>query len=220
MIFEGFSPACFEFLMQIAFHNEKAYFEARRDEFERLVKQPMRALEEGLQPFVLKLDDRLRVGPMAISRIYRDTRFSKDKSPLRDHIWIDYRPPKVRTSEFPSIYTCITPVSYSTGFGMYAPNPTIMQPFREKIIANPAGFLKIIESKKLKKRFALGGEFFAKKRYEHEDPKIEAWLNRKSFHYTIESDDIQRTMRPEYLQEVLDDFKTLSPLYCFVHGLS
>ena len=219
MSFTGFSPQSFEFLLQIAFHNEKSYFEAHRSEYEKLVKEPFKALEMALQPYILALDERLRVGPMAISRIYRDTRFSKDKSPLRDHVWIDYKPPKTRTSEFPGMYTCITPVNYSTGFGMYGPNPAIMEPLRQKILANPAGFVKIVENRRLKKRFTIGGESYKKKRFEHEDKRVEAWLNRKSFYYEYVSSDIERAMKPEFVDEVIGDFKLFEPLYRFVHNL-
>lgn len=219
MAFEGFSHHTYQFLLQLAFHNEKSYFEARRDAFERDVKNPLCALEEELRPFVLNLDGRLRTGPMAISRIYRDTRFSKDKSPLRDHMWIGYKPPKCRTSEFFGLYFAITPVSYEYGMGMYSPMPALMERLREKMLAAPAAFLTLANQKKLNKHFAVRKQSFARPRFQHEDKAIEAWLNVRAFDYLFQSDQLENTMRHDLVDEIREGFSILEPMYRYVHDL-
>ena len=80
--FAGFEPGAIQFLLDLAANNDRAWFQPRKSEFERLLKEPMESL-------VADLSDRFRSRgiPMeadprrAVFRIYRDTRFSKDKSP-------------------------------------------------------------------------------------------------------------------------------------------
>lgn len=80
--FTGFHPDAAQFLVDLAQNNERAWFQARKAEYERLCKAPMEA-------FVLALANRFEVRDLplladprrSIFRIYRDTRFAMDKSP-------------------------------------------------------------------------------------------------------------------------------------------
>ena len=85
--FAGFEPAAIQFLADLAENNDRAWFQPRKAEFERLLKAPMEAM-------IATLADRLaaRGVPMLADpkrspfRIYRDTRFSKDKAPYKSHL--------------------------------------------------------------------------------------------------------------------------------------
>jgi uncharacterized protein (TIGR02453 family) len=96
--FTGFSPAAIQFLADLAANNDRAWFQPRKAEYERLLKEPFEAM-------IAALADRLaaRGVPMLADpkrspfRIYRDTRFSKDKSPYKSHLgasfpWIESSP--------------------------------------------------------------------------------------------------------------------------------
>lgn len=96
--FAGFSPAAIQFLADLAQNNDRAWFQPRKAEFERLLKEPLEAM-------IAALGDRLaaRGVPMLADpksspfRIYRDTRFSKDKSPYKTHLGASF--PWVETEE-------------------------------------------------------------------------------------------------------------------------
>jgi uncharacterized protein (TIGR02453 family) len=85
--FTGFTPAAIQFLADLAENNDRAWFQPRKAEFERLLKDPMEAM-------IAALAERLeaRGVPMLADpkrspfRIYRDTRFAKDKSPYKTHL--------------------------------------------------------------------------------------------------------------------------------------
>jgi TIGR02453 family protein len=96
--FAGFTPAAIQFLADLAQNNDRAWFQPRKGEFERLLKEPMAAM-------IAALGERLaaRGVPMLADpdrspfRIYRDTRFSKDKSPYKTHLgatfpWVEAAP--------------------------------------------------------------------------------------------------------------------------------
>lgn len=220
MTFEGFFSETYQFLLNLSANNNKIWFEERRDEYNYLVRNPFLALEEAIRPFILDLDPRLRTGPLALSRVYRDTRFSKDKSPLRDHLWLGYKPPKIRTSEFFGLFVCITPVGYEFGMGMYAPMTACMQHIREKILASPPTFLSIANDSALNQQFILESQPYMRPRYEHKNPIIAQWLNMKGFTYLFTSGDIAQTMSASFIKETLHAFQILAPMYRFVHDLS
>jgi uncharacterized protein (TIGR02453 family) len=85
--FTGFRPDAIQFLADLAENNDRAWFVPRKAEYERLLKSPLEAL-------CLALDDAFRTGGIPLSadpgrspfRIYRDVRFSKDKSPHHDKV--------------------------------------------------------------------------------------------------------------------------------------
>jgi uncharacterized protein (TIGR02453 family) len=85
--FAGFSPDAIDFLADLAVHNERAWFQPRKAEYERLLKAPMEALVSALRDRFEARGIPLLADPAhSIFRIYRDTRFSKDKSPYKTNI--------------------------------------------------------------------------------------------------------------------------------------
>ena len=93
--FTGFTPEAIQFLADLAEHNDRSWFQPRKGDYERLLKEPMEQLcvavgERFAQRGIPLLSDPKR-SPF---RIYRDTRFSKDKSPYKTHVaatfpWIE-----------------------------------------------------------------------------------------------------------------------------------
>ncbi len=93
--FTGFRPEATDFLADLAQNNDRAWFQPRKAEFERLLKEPMEALVAALAERFAARGIPLRADPQrSIFRIYRDTRFAKDKSPYKTHLgasfpWVD-----------------------------------------------------------------------------------------------------------------------------------
>ena len=85
--FEGFSPAAIQFLVDLAANNERSWFQPRKAEFERLLKGPLEALCVALGETFARRGIPLSADPARSPfRIYRDVRFSKDKSPYKTHV--------------------------------------------------------------------------------------------------------------------------------------
>jgi uncharacterized protein (TIGR02453 family) len=85
--FAGFTPAAIQFLVDLADHNDRAWFQPRKSEYERLLKEPLEAMIAALAERLAARGAPLEADPRkAPFRIYRDTRFSKDKSPYKTHL--------------------------------------------------------------------------------------------------------------------------------------
>src|SRR5688500_1747102 len=86
--FTGFRPEAIDFLAELAQNNDRSWFQPRKSDYERLLKEPMEAL-------VAALADRFEARRLpfeadpkrSVSRIYRDTRFAKDKSPYKTNVY-------------------------------------------------------------------------------------------------------------------------------------
>jgi uncharacterized protein (TIGR02453 family) len=85
--FAGFSPAAIQFLADLAQNNDRAWFQPRKAEYERLLKQPLEAMIAALAERLQARGVPMLADPARSPfRIYRDTRFSKDKSPYKAHL--------------------------------------------------------------------------------------------------------------------------------------
>ena len=209
----GFSKESYEFLFLLSANNEKSYFEERRKEYEEVILKPLKALAQELAPFMLSVDPAFDVRPVmgaTISRIYRDTRFSKDKSPFRDHMWISYKYYRQRVSESFGFFFEISPRGCRLGMGMYCPDKQRMDFIRAKIQSNPAAFEKLVNDPKLRS-FALEGESYKRKAFQG---PMEEYLNRKSLCYLKELP-VEAAYDPKFAKVLEKEFDQLVPLYQF-----
>jgi uncharacterized protein (TIGR02453 family) len=145
--FGGFSPAAIQFLADLAQNNDRAWFQPRKAEYERLLKEPMAAmiavLAERLAQRGVPLDADPKRSPF---RIYRDTRFSRDKSPYKTNMgasfaWVgeqpDVTPEPGRRAEGGGGYFNFEPGEMYMGGGMYMPDRTRLDAFRSAVRDEP-----------------------------------------------------------------------------------
>lgn len=212
--FQGFSEEAYRFFWDIAFHNEASYYLENKERYLNTVKLPLLALAADLGYEASAIDKRLVTEPSkVISRLRRDTRYSKNKEPYRDHAWIGYKLPQLSTGESLSLYFEIGRTSYGYGLGMYCPNTVLMQEFRTRIEAEADSFLKLVSEEKFRKRFTVEGESYKKNRYPFKPQELQPWLNRKNFSFCFSSEELSNTMSHELVDEILEGFEMLKPVY-------
>ena len=91
-MFQGFTDETFEFFMAIRFNNNTEFFHSNHDWYQRAVRTPCLELAAALSEAVGAVDDEIELRPnRVVSRINRDLRFSRDKSPYRDYMWLKLR---------------------------------------------------------------------------------------------------------------------------------
>ena len=136
------------FLKSLEKNNNKQWFEKHKKDYENFVLEPTRSLVNELGDFMLEIDPRFEITPSinkTISRMYRDTRFSKDKSQYRSNFWIVFKRQKKEWSTQGCAYFFeVYKDWYHFGMGFYDAAPAIMSKFREQIDENPEEFMKAI----------------------------------------------------------------------------
>ena len=87
------------------------------------------------------IDPEIEVAPgRAVSRVFRDTRFSKDKSPYKTSHWITFKRPRKNWQNFPAFFFEISPDTYRYGMGFFSADRATMDRFREGLETNPSVF--------------------------------------------------------------------------------
>ena len=219
-MFQGYSDETFEFFMAIRFNNNTDFFHANHDWYLRGVREPSLALAEALAPVMEELDGEMELRPNRIvSRINRDVRFSRDKSPYRDHAWLGFKPPMQRTSECFVLYAEFERESYGYGMGMYAPDSAMMQRLRERMLARPERFLELVNAPAFAERFMLSAESYKRERYLDAPERLRPWLNLKRITFCYSSPAVSQTLRPEIADEIREAFLLMKPVYRFLMGL-
>ena len=152
--FGGFEPDALQFLADLAANNDRAWFKPRKADFERLVKHPMQALCVALAREFDELRLPLEADPRRSPfRIYRDVRFSKDKSPYKTHQgadfpWNDSRGDAGRPRGAVGGYFHLEPGNIFVGGGMWHPERARLAAFREKLDRDPSAVFRAIEDER------------------------------------------------------------------------
>ena len=174
--FTGFSAEMIDFLWELRFHNYKAWFDENRTRYQRVLKLPMDAFAQALSE-KLAHGTGLKLLP-SVSRINRDVRFSKDKSPYRDHKWLVLHRHTGPWKDKPVLYFEVGPDGYCVGLGIYENLPAYLKGFRKKILSDSARFLRIIHRVE-KKGFHSEGESYCRKMIDTENPELAQWGQKK-----------------------------------------
>jgi uncharacterized protein (TIGR02453 family) len=141
----------FRFFEELENNNNKEWFDANRSRYEGDVKVPFRALVQAITDrLVADLPEINREVPKAVFRINRDIRFSKDKTPYKNHASAVFARKGTKDEEYPALYIHIGSKEKFMGGGSYMTNKETLQKIRQEIYYNPEEFKKLINSKDFK----------------------------------------------------------------------
>lgn len=204
-----------DFLAENRMRNDKAWFRENKERYETLVKQPMLEIAEKLVPVIEEIDPLMVTRPQsAVSRIYRDTRYSRDKTIFRDVMWVSFQRDK-------KVYDCpagfvleFSPNGFRYGCGYYkTPRPT-MQAIRELVLKNDKSFREAEKAYRNQHTFQLEGECYKRAHYP-EHPKQE-WLEKRTINFLHNSEDFELLYSKDLPLMLSRDFLILKPMYRFL----
>ena len=160
--FSGFQPSLFEFLDELADNNNRQWFQRNKSRYESDVLEPSLHFIRAFQPQLRKISDSFvasdrRVGG-SLMRIYRDTRFGKDKTPYKTNVGIHFRHDLGKDVHAPGFYVHIAPGDCFLGVGVWCPQTAALNKVREAIVDQPANWRRARGNKLFQKNFKLGGE--------------------------------------------------------------
>jgi len=142
--FAGFAPEAIQFLADLADNNDRAWFAPRKADYERLLRRPQEALCLALAERFAARGIPLLADPVKSPfRIYRDTRFSKDKSPYKRHLgasfpWSEPGAPDPARVGGPGGYFHLEPGEIYVGGGMWHPEKERLEAWRQLVDRQPA----------------------------------------------------------------------------------
>lgn len=226
MAFEGFSPQMGEFFMKIRFNNNVEFFNEHRKDYERYVKDPLYSFAQDVSEPLQQIDPEIETRPgKVVSRIRRDTRFAKDKSPYRDHMWITWRPSnldvaKMGKSVVPCLYFSMNIDTWDVGAGFYEATPLTMRSFRARVAASPNGFLSIVKNPDFARTFTLGGEDYKRPKLPVDLPEeLIPWYSKKSFYVNYSQPIDGQCAKASFAQTIAGYLRLLGPLYQYLSSL-
>lgn len=154
--FVGIPREGINFLKKLKKNNNRPWFERHKDEYENFVKQPMQCLIVSLQPKFARFAPEFDISPKrSLFRVYRDIRFSSDKTPYKTHIAAHFvlrgKPKGFVGSGY---YLHIEPGEVFVGGGIYIPDGDQLKMIRKATATHGKEFLAIVENRRFKKLFA------------------------------------------------------------------
>ncbi len=207
MRFSGFSTQGFSFLQNLAANNNRDWFLTHKADFESDVKAPLQNLSDALLPKMHAIDPKLSA---SISRIYRDTRFSKDKTPYKTNQWITFKRPYQNWQNTPAWFFAVEPHSFCFGMGYFCAERATMDKIRASILEKPQHFLQEIAFLQ-SGQFAIEGECY-KRAIKGDIPQaLQDFYQRKSFYLIANFP--ARALASNFATDLMNAFETLIPLY-------
>ncbi len=157
-----FDPSFFKFLKDLKSNNNRPWFQANKERYEKTVRNPLLDFIGELGPPLRKISKHLIVdnSPMGGSmfRIYRDTRFSKKKTPYKTAASAHFRTSRSKDVHSPGYYIHLEPGEVFSGGGIWHPEAPVLAQIRDYLAHHPSAWKAVLENKGFKKNCTLEGE--------------------------------------------------------------
>ncbi len=218
--FPGFPPEARKFLGDLKRHNTRDWFMPRKPVFEGKVKGPMTelvlSLGEGMREFAPELNTDPK---KAIYRIYRDVRFSNDKSPYKPWIAAVFSPRGLPKHAGGGIYFHISSDEILVGGGVYAPGPAELLAIRNHMARHADEFRALLKERAFRRCFGeMTGETLkrAPKGFARDDPAADLLMHKQFLAINQLPPEIAET--PKLYTELTKSFRAMMPFLRFLNS--
>lgn len=219
-MFGGFTDKTFEFFMAISFNNNREFFHENHSWYVDSVRDPLRELAFELADTIEEIDPDLERRPeKTVSRLNRDLRFTNDKSPYRDYMWIGFDQMRENRHAYPGFYVAVDARQVSLGMGFYEENRPLMNAHRSMLQKNPCAMDDMVR--------ALGGDYCMNarvfKRMEIPEGLSELtkpWYPIRAFDLSRNIDDDKLIQSPELVPFLKRELLRLKDLYRYFADLT
>ena len=215
-----FSEAFFRFYAELERNNNRPWFQENKARYQASVQQPMLAFIEAMAAPLAKISPQYpaiaKVQGGALFRIYRDTRFSKDKTPYKTHAAAQFRHRQGKDAHAPGFYAHFQPDGLFFGGGIWRPPSPGLRAIREFMVDNPAAWRKLTRAKAVRDRGGIQGDQLKRspRGFDGEHEHIDD-LRRKSF-FLMTRAEPELLLSPDLVPEVTRAFRAAAPLMHFI----
>jgi len=214
-----FPAAGLTFLRKLRRNNRREWFLVNKQTYEECVHQPMIELVDALAAEFSSFAPELAASPkVSLYRIYRDTRFSKDKSPYKTHVAAGFPHKNLEKNQGAGLYLHISPSEFLIGGGLYSPQAEDLAAVRRHIALNYHRMKHILHDRTFHKLFTgLHGEQLVRvpRGFSPDHPAID-FLKQKQFLASRQFPSAVVTT-PQFGSIVLETFRSLHPLLQFLN---
>jgi uncharacterized protein (TIGR02453 family) len=214
-----FGPDLFQFLSDLKAHNDREWFQANKTRYEEHARDPFLRLIADLRRGFEKINPRIVVDPSptrgSMMRIYRDIRFSADKTPYKTNLAAHFKHARAKEDAVPGYYIHLAPEECMIGAGIWRPEPRAVQKIRSAIVGSPKRWQQLTTGKKFGTACMIGESLKrAPAGVDPNHPLIED-LRRKDFAISIALADSD-VCGTKLLKLLLDDFRAVAPFVQFL----
>lgn len=218
--YAGFTAEALAFLDELSVNNNREWFKANKGRYEELVLDVALRFIQAMQDPLAEIAPKFvalptRVGG-SLMRVYRDTRFSRNKTPYKTNIGIQFRHERAKDVHSPGYYVHIAPQEVFIGVGMWRPDSDPLRGIRDRIAAKPDEWKRIVADQKFKRHFDFGGETLTRppRGFDKDHECIED-IKRKSF-IAVKHMPVEDCLSPKFQAKVETAFKTGTPYMQFL----
>jgi uncharacterized protein (TIGR02453 family) len=224
MSFTGFPKETVRFLSGIRDHNTTEWFEAHRGDYEGAFLAPAAAFAEALAPRLRKIEPAITVEPRvngSIMRINRDVRFSKDKSPYKDHLDLWFWAGDRKGWDTSGFFFRLTPDRLILGAGMHGFAPPTLARYRAAVLDNRKGSALATAVAKLHEAgYEVGTESYKKvpPGAPADHPRA-ALLRHGGLHAGWEGKQPAALAKPEIVEVVAKHYAAVAPIHRWLRAM-
>ena len=214
--FKGFSKDSLFLLSQNKLNDSRSFYEEHKAQLKNSITVPMRHICSDLGELLFGIDPMMELDPVKmVSRIRRDTRFSKNKDMYRDNIWAMFMRSKHKWNCQPCMWFEFIPTGYTIGVGIYDPKPAYMESFRKKMLEDPDAFRRALKS--IKKVHAEVDRENYKKDKDGEIPHdLKDYYNSKYLFFMYFNSDLTPLYDGTVMNDLKRCIKAYAPMYKFL----
>ena len=224
--FEGFPKECARFWADLAANNDKVWFDAHKRDYEQYVLEPSRAFVAAMGESLREVRPKVVADPRAnksLFRIYRDTRFSKDKRPYKTHMGIIFWEGAAKRMECSGFYFHLEPESLMLGGGLYMFPKRLIEPYRMRAADKKTGaaLRKAIDRSVEAGGFRIGGSHYKRvpRGFDSDGPNAE--LLKHNGLYLYENMPLPKELYgPEIVDFCVERWKIMEPLHAWLVELT
>ena len=218
--FNGFGADTVRFLEDLEDNNNRAWFQENKHRYDSDVLDPALAFIGAMGPLLARVSECFTAIPKrmggSLMRVYRDTRFSRDKTPYKTNIGIQFRHEQGKDVHAPGYYLHIETTGCFLGAGMWHPEPAALKAIRERIAEHPDAWRKVLRSRRFKSEFTFAGNSLKRppRGFAPDLPHLED-IKRKDF-IGVSDFSIERAASAGFPEEVAERFARATPLMAFL----
>lgn len=200
-------------LAENQFNDSKDYYESVKETLKNKATVPMRQICADLSDQLFEIDHQMNLIPTKmVSRIRRDTRFSKNKNLYRSNMWAMFMRDKNKWRYKPCMWFEMMPGGYDIGVGLFNCEPAMMEKFRQTVLGNPKQFRKAVQSA-LEAGAVPDCELYKKPKPGNVPDDLKPYYNAKYIYFIRHSGDLSPLFDGSVIDELRKTVDAFAPMY-------